>query len=202
MDDIEIFKYTNSLDVSVWITFADIYERTVNPDDRDPIEVYEKAINTGESELFLISLNKELIGFYLIDVHSVFNMLNHISILSKYRRRGYASELLHHLKGKSTLENKYIIVETTFMPLHIYKEVGFKKLKMNFYVPSFVVNGKVFNFSLLMWGYNFFKLHVTYEQMVQIIKDIYAISYYLEEDDEIVKKTLNTVSNPPELHDL
>jgi len=202
MNDINIFKYTVELEDSIWENFTDIYERTVNPDDREPVDLYKKSLNSGASELYLLTLNGELIGFYLIDVHSLFNMLNHLSIIVKQRRRGYALELLQHLKEKSTLENKYIIVETLFNPRPIFKEVGFKELKMNFYAPSFVVPGKLFNFRLLIWGYHFFKLHVTYEQMVDIVKDIYSVTHYLDDNDEIVKKSISTIKNPLELIDL
>jgi len=195
MNKLKVVKFS-FFDKTYWSGFIKSYENNINPDDADPIDIYIKAIEIGESELYLLIKDDEVIGFYLIDVHEDFNMLNHIAINRKHRKNRYAIDLISHLKGISLCESKFIVVEVMDFYKKLYTKIGFRELKIDFYVPHFG-RETIGRYNLMLWNSHNSDFDNNYKIVKKAIEKIYEISYYIDKNDPIVLKTLATLNNPP-----
>ena len=176
-----------------WKEFLKIYRSSFKAEELDPISIYKEALQKDESRLHYLLFGSKVIGFYIIDVHENFDMLNHIAIAKEFRSQGLSNILMHHYMQTAATTGKFTVVEASDRLVAYYKRFGFFSLDVEYLIPSFTNPKHYLRYNLLCAPKDHPKLPISKKALKMFLLDIYDICYYLDEDSPLVKKVLKSL---------
>ena len=176
-----------------WKEFLKIYKNSFKAEELDPISLYKKALQRDESRLYYLLFGSKVIGFYIIDVHDNFDMLNHIAITKEFRSQGLSKILMHHYMQTATKACKFTVVEANDKLVTYYKNFGFFSLEVEYFIPSFRNPEHFLRYNLLCAPKDHPKLPLSKETLKAFLLEIYDICYYLDENSPLVKRVLKSL---------
>ena len=176
-----------------WKEFLKIYRSSFKVEELDPIPLYKEALQKDESRLYYLLFGSKVIGFYIIDVHDNFDMLNHIAITKEFRSQGLSKILMHHYMQTAATTGKFTVVEASDRLVSYYKRFGFFSLDVEYLIPSFKNPEHFLHYNLLCAPKNHPKIPLSKEEFKAFLLDIYDICYYLDKNAPLVKKVLKSL---------
>jgi len=181
-----------------WTSFIEIYNESFSSSEQEDIKVIKNRVLEKRYILTLAQVEEEIVGFYLVDIvkkHS-YAILTFLAISEKYRAKGYGtllcSEMIKqalHLKDIS-----YLFVEAEKRQAFFYKKLGFKKLLLDYNVPSFNTQESTQMSLLLVPITNKDMTYIDVKALKEIVSDVFIDGYSLNIDDERLKKQLNLIN--------
>ena len=184
----------NFLDVSknleLWDETIKIYENSFPEWERESTQNILKNIQTGTYKMFSYVEEKEVIGFYILDINSSLNytLFSFLAIKESKRGLGLGSKLCLNAINyfHSKIQVKYLLIEAEERQAQLYEKLGFSKLELDYRVPEFNSSNSVkMNLMLI----NEAKA-LDSNSLKKIIEDIFYRGYSLEKNDIRVSEQL------------
>jgi GNAT superfamily N-acetyltransferase len=174
----------------VWHDFEKLYNISFDEHDKDPIEIYKNAVRTGETDLFVLVFNTEMIGYATIDVCEKIIILHHIFIREEYRKYGYSKLLLNKIKTLSLQLNKPLFLECQTELLEYYYKQNFNLFTKDYFIPDFS-SEEILQYNLVCFNF----LACSNFSITCLLDELYYRTYYLDSSSECYQKTLEATIN-------
>jgi len=179
-----------SQNLELWDETVKIYEDSFPKWEREDTQNILKNIQNGTYKMFSYLQDKEVVGFYILDINSSLNytLFSFLAIKESKRGLGLGSKLcLNAIEYfHSKIQSECLLIEAEERQARLYEKLGFSKLALEYRVPEFN--------SLKSVKMNLMLINESREldsnSLKKIIEDIFYRGYSLEKNDPRVSEQL------------
>ena len=188
-----------------------IYEELFPSNERQPVDVFEKRIMTGQTELLIVTEEKQALGFAVLwnFTYSNFALLDYFAVNRKRQGAGIGTILMQEVKKQVTGWGKDLIIEIERpgegdnllmreKRLRFYLQSGARILNnVPYLLPT--LDGTVPTAMLLMAIQQIPQKFYSGNEIKAVIQTIYARAYKKESDSEELQSFIHLVPEKVEL---
>lgn len=123
-----------------------LYEDLFVPEERASRELLLERIRLKETDLHVVKLNNEVVGFYILKniVKLKFKLFTYLGVKREYQGQGLGSKIVNMMTERLNCEkNNYLFLEAHKRQALWYQSLGFKKVSINYFAPSYGEGGEI-----------------------------------------------------------
>ncbi|MDQ7043051.1 MAG: GNAT family N-acetyltransferase [Sulfurimonas sp.] len=187
-----------SQNLELWDETIQIYRDSFDEWEREDEATLLKHIKHGSYKMFAYQIEKEIVGFYILDINTPlqYALFSFLAIKKEKRGLGLGSKLCleaieYFFKN---LNCSWFFIEAEERQAKLYSKLGFKALDIDYRVPAFN-SQKSIKMSLMLLK----EQTIDRDSLLSIIKDIFIRGYGLNKNDIRLEEQLQRIQHDTRL---
>jgi len=182
-----------SKNLELWDETIEIYNVSFPEWEREDTKNILKNIQNGVYKMFSYVEDKEVIGFYILDINTSLNytLFSFLAIKESKRGLGIGSKLCLNAIDyfHTNIKSEWLLIEAEERQAKLYEKLGFTRLQLDYKVPKFNSLESV-SMNLMLINKS---IELDSTSLKMIVKDIFYRGYSLKKGDIRVEEQLKRI---------
>lgn len=172
----------------------DIYTQAFIEQEREPTATVLKRLKQNRYQLYVYLLYGECVGFYIFDLHPIYEyaVLTFLAVEKKHRGKAIGTKLCQDAieRFNEEIEKKALFIEAKEQPSKLYRRLGFKKVPIEYKVPVYSSEkSEAMDLLCITKGERF----LSKAFLDDMIRSSFIEGYLIDADDKRLKEQLKNI---------